>query len=112
MLDNDYSADEYRKNLTRFVRIQRLLGHRPNGWPIMSTRARVALPVVDSLQQLMFAGMCGVDNKSDVYVLAIARVTDDSVYHDIRRAWRFDRASETVREIPTANVVCWDVGED
>jgi hypothetical protein len=112
VLDDDYAVDEYRKNLTRFVRIQRLLGHKPNGWPILSTRARLALPGVDSLLELMFAGMCGIDNKGDPYVLAIARATADSVYHEIRYAWRFDRASETVREIPTANVVCWNVGEN
>ena len=67
---------------------------------------------MDSTQWLMHAGMCGVNNKSDVDVLAIAAANDDSVYRNISRAWRFDRTTKTLREIPTTNVVCWNQGDD
>jgi hypothetical protein len=113
MLDENYGAAEYKKNGARYVRIAQLLGNKPDGWPIWSTRARTILPPMDSTQALLFGGMCGINDKSDPYVLAIpAPGRVDAVYRDIRHAWRFDRETETLREIPTANVVCWDVGED
>jgi hypothetical protein len=112
MLDDDYGADQYRKNATRYLRVQRVVGRTSDGKAIWSTRARVPLPAMDSTQWLMFAGMCGIDDKPDHYVFAVAVANDDSVYRDIRGAWRFDRATETLRAIPTANVLCWNQGGD
>jgi hypothetical protein len=113
MLDKEYGASEYRKNASIYVRIVRSLGHRSDGRPNWSTRVRLLLPAMDSTQGLLFAGMCGINDKSDRYILAIpAPGPGDSVYRDIRHAWRFDRATESLRAIPTTNVVCWDAGED
>jgi hypothetical protein len=112
MLDDAYSASWYRQNAGQHVRIVHLLGRRPDGSRIWSTRARLSLPPMDSTQQFMFAGMCGRGGKGDPYILAIAVVNDDSVYRDIRHAWEFDPATETVREIPTAHVFCWNQGGD
>jgi hypothetical protein len=60
----------------------------------------------------MHSGLCGIDYKSDSYVLAIVGIGGDSVYRNIRKAWRFDRGARTLSEIPTTNVVCFDPGED
>jgi hypothetical protein len=113
MLDEEYGAGEYRKNSATYVIIERSLGHKSNGMPIWSTRARLLLPPMDSTQTLFFAGMCGIDDKSDPFVLAIpAAGPSDSVYRNIRHAWRFDRATETLQVIQTSRVSCWDVGAD
>jgi hypothetical protein len=113
MLDEEYGASEYRKNSAKYVRIERSLGRRPDGRPIWSTRARLLLPRMDSTQALLFAGMCGIDDKSDPFVLAIpAAGPGDSVYRNIRHAWRFDRATETLHVIPASNIFCRDVNED
>lgn len=112
MIDEDYGATEYRRNGSSFLRIEKSVGRKPDGKPIWSTRARLALPQTDSSQRLLFAGMCGTDNKSDRFVLAIAVTEGDSVYRDIRHAWRFERVNETLRQIATNNVACWDIGPD
>jgi len=113
MINDGYAVDQYRRNSTRYVKIERFVGYRPGGKKaIFSTLVRLPLPAMDSTQWLMFGGMCGVNDTSDVEVLAIAVANDDSVYRSISHAWRFDRATRTLREIPTTNVVCWNQGGD
>jgi hypothetical protein len=111
MLGEKYAASEYRRNGAAYVRIQRLLGNRSDGWPIWSTRTRIPLPPMDSSQYLLFAAPCGVAGKTDPNIIAIAAGRTDSVYGEIRHAWRFDQASESVRAIATHTVTCRNVGE-
>lgn len=111
MLGEEYGASEYRKNGVTYLRIQRLLSNRPDGWPVWSTRARIALPPIDSGEHLLFAGLCGVADKSDPYLIAIAAGKSDTTYREVRRAWRFERQSEVLGEVPTDNVVCRNLGE-
>ena len=110
-INDGYYVGQYRKNSTRYAKIERFVGYRPDGKrAILLTLLRFPLPVMDSTQWLMYGGMCGVNDTSDVNVLAIAVNNDDSVYRNISHAWRFDRAKVTLSEIPTANVVCWNQG--
>lgn len=113
MLDESYGASLYEKNGKQYVRIQRSLGHRSDGWPIWSTRTRLPLPPMRRKQALLFAGMCGVGDKVDPYLMAVPAPSDgDSTYRNIQYAWRFDSSNETIHEISTAHVVCRDVNED
>jgi hypothetical protein len=111
MLGEEYAVSEYRKNGVTHVRIQRLLGNRPDGWPVWSTRTRIVLPAMDSTQYLLFAGPCGVAGTSDPNVIAIAAGKTDSVYREIRGAWRFEARSETLLPIATDSVTCQNPGE-
>jgi hypothetical protein len=111
--DNDYFVGRYRKNSTEYVKIERFMGYRPDGkHAIMLTILRLPLPAMDSTQWLLYGGMCGVNDSSDLNVLAIAVNNGDSVVRNISHAWRFDRAKMTLSEIPTANVVCWNDGDE
>jgi hypothetical protein len=103
---------QYRKDGVTYASIEQEIGKKANGQPLWSAVSRVALPPMDSTQHLMHSGLCGIDYKSDSYVLAIVGIGGDSVYRNIRKAWRFDRGARTLREIPTTNVVCFDPGED
>ena len=110
-ITDGYFVTQYRKNSTRYVKIERLVGYRPGGKrAIFSTLLKLPLPPMDSTQWLMFGGMCGVNDTSDLNILAIAVANDDTVYRNISHAWRFDRAKATLSAIPTANVVCWNQG--
>ena len=113
MLDQNYLATEYRKNGQEFVRVQRSLGRTTGGAAVWSTRARFTLPPMARNQALLFAGLCGVNNSADRYVLAIpAAGSGDTAYRNIQHAWRFEPRSEMLRPISTASVVCHDVNED
>lgn len=112
MVDTTYSAREFRNNEIGYLIVSQEHGHKPDGNPIWRVVTNVALPPMDSTQHLMFGGMCGINYKSDPYVFAVVGIGGDSVYRNIRRAWRFDRATETLRTIPTTKVVCWDPGDD
>jgi hypothetical protein len=70
---------------------------------------------MESSHRLVTSPSCGIDEKRDPNVIAIVALnlnTIDSVYRDIRHAWRFDRATETLAEIPTTGVICWNDFED
>jgi hypothetical protein len=110
-----YLVHEYLMNGARYAAIEQEIGKAPNGQPVMGEVSRVTLPAMDSTEHLMFAGLCGIDGRSDAYVLAIVGIGEDSVsrtYRNIRKAWRFERVSKSFRKIPTTNVVCFDPGED
>jgi hypothetical protein len=111
MMGDDYAASEYRKNGATYLRMQRLLGNRSDGWPIWSTRTRILLPAMDSTQHLLIAGQCGTADRIDSNLIAIAVGKTDSVYREIRHAWRFDRASETLRAVETRGLTCHNPGE-
>jgi len=112
MLGEEYAASEYRKNGVTYLRIQRLLGSRPDGSPVWSTRTRIALPQINSSEYLLFAGPCGIaEDVSDPYLIAIAAGKSDTTYREVRRAWRFEGQGEVLREVPTDNVVCRNLGE-
>ena len=111
MIGEDYAASEYRKNGHAYLRIQRLLGNRPDGWPIWSTRSRSLLPAMDSTEELLIAGQCGTASRIDSNLIAIAAGRTDTVYREIRYAWRFDRASETLRAIDPGGLTCHNPGE-
>ena len=107
-----YWVHEYLMNGVRYAAIEQEIGKEENGQPLMGEVSRVTLPAMDSTEHLMFAGLCGIDYKSDAYVLAVVGIGGDSVYRNIRKAWRFERASRSLDEISTSNVVCFDPGED
>jgi hypothetical protein len=103
-----YGFDRYRKNSTQYLRIQRIVGYKPPGnldFPVWLTRARLRLPPMDSTD-VVTEGLCRINGKSDPSILAIRAKVGDSVHFHARHAWRFDRATETLREIPTAGVTC------
>jgi len=102
----DYGIDEYAKNGVHYLRITRTIGHKPNGHPIFSTRARLRLPPSDSTEELVTEGLCLVNGKEDRFVIGIAGIVGDSVQWQARHAWRFDLPSETLHEIPTAGITC------
>jgi hypothetical protein len=106
---------EYMMNGVRYAAIEQEIGKKANGQPLMGEVSRVTLPLMDSTEHLMFAGLCGTDYNTDAYVLALVGLGEDTVnrvYRNIGKAWRFERASRSLREIPTKNVVCFDPGED
>jgi len=111
-MPDPFWVHEYMINGVRYAAIGQEIGKKANGQPLMGEVSRVTLPAMDSTEHLMFAGLCGIDYKSDAYVLAVVGIGGDSVYRNIRKAWRFERASRSLREIPTTNVVCFDPGED
>jgi hypothetical protein len=108
IIDETYGAFDYIKNGVEYASIVRDIGTKPNGQPLMGIVSTVVLPPMDTTEHLMFSGLCGTDYKSDQYVLAVVGIGGDSVYRNIKRAWRFDRQAKTLREIPTKNVVCFD----
>ena len=108
MIDETYGAFDYIKNGVEYASIVRDIGTKPNGQPLMGIVSTVVLPPMDTTEHLMFSGLCGTDYKSDQYVLAVVGIGGDSVYRNIKKAWRFDRDAKTLREIPTKNVVCFD----
>ena len=107
-----YWVHEYMMSGVRYAAVEQEIGKKTNGQPLMGEVSRVTLPTMDSTEHLMFAGLCGIDYTSDAYVLAVVGIGGDSVYRKIRKAWRFERTSRSLRAIPTTNVVCFDVGED
>ena len=114
-MPDPYWVHEYLMNGVRYAAIEQEIGKKANGQPLMGEVSRVTLPAMDSTEHLMFAGLCGIDDKSDAYVLAIVGLGEDTanrVYRNIRKAWRFQRASRSFVELPTKNVVCFDPGED
>jgi hypothetical protein len=113
MIDDIYGAFDYIKNGIEYASIVRDIGKKPDGQPLMGIVSTVVLTAMDSTEHLMFSGLCGTDYKSDPYVLAVVGLGGDSVYRNIRKAWRFDREAKTLHEIPTKNVVCFDpMGQD
>lgn len=108
MIDEDmkYGINRHTRNSTHYFRIRRLLGNKPNGKAVWSTLARVMLPPMDSTEVLLIEGLCKTNGKSDRFIFGIVGTVGDSVDFHARRAWRFDLASETLREIPTVGVTC------
>jgi hypothetical protein len=104
-----YWVHEYKMNGVRYAAIEQEIGKKANGQPLMGEVSRVTLPAMDSTENVMFAGLCGIDYNSDPYVVAVVGIGGDSVNRNIRKAWRFERASRSLREIPTTNVVCFDI---
>jgi len=108
IIDDTYGAFHYIKNGVEYLSIVRDIGTKPNGQPLMGIVSTVTLPPMDTTEHLMFSGLCGTNYKSDQYVLAVVGIGGDSVYRNIKKAWRFDRDAKTLREIPTKSVVCFD----
>jgi hypothetical protein len=108
IIDDTYGAFHYIKNGVEYLSVVRDIGTKPNGQPLMGIVSTVTLPPMDTTEHLMFSGLCGTNYKSDQYVLAVVGIGGDSVYRNIKKAWRFDRDAKTLREIPTKNVVCFD----
>jgi hypothetical protein len=112
IMDSLYGVGEYQKNSRHYMRIERFLGNRANGMAVKSIVATVLLPPMDSTDHLMFSGLCGINRKSDPYVIALVGPGGDSVYSNIISAWRFEASAARLRSIPPRSVVCWDPGED
>jgi hypothetical protein len=108
IIDDTYGAVHYIKNDLEYLSIVRDIGTRPNGQPLMGIVTTVTLPAMDTTEHLMYSGLCGTNYKSDQYVIAVVGIGGDSVYRNIKKAWRFDRDVKALREIPTKNVVCFD----
>jgi len=104
-----YWVHEYRMNGVGYAAIEQEIGKKANGQPLMGEVSRVTLPAMDSTEHVMFAGLCAIANNSDPYVVAVVRMGGDSVNRNIRKAWRFERASRSLREIPITNVVCFEI---
>ena len=113
MMDTSYAVAHYRKNSAQFFRIDQSTGHRPDGKAIWRTITHVSLPVLKKEEQFMHGGMCGTGDKGEPYILAVVTAKAEQVeWKDVSRAWRFDRASETVKEIDPKQVTCWNPGDD
>ena len=108
IIDDTYGAFDYIKNGVEYLSIVRDIGTKPDGQPLLGIVSTVTLPPMDTTEHLMFSGLCGTDYKSDQYVLAVVGIGGDSVYRNIKKAWRFDREARALHEIPTKNVVCFD----
>ena len=107
-MDSVYASFDYQQNGVEYASIVREIGTKPNGQPLFGIVATVTLPPMDSTEHLFAPGFCGPDYKADPYVIAVVGIGGDSVWRNIKKAWRFDRESKTLREIPTKNVVCFD----
>jgi hypothetical protein len=115
MLSDNYHVLAYQRNQARYLRVSRLEGFNHNGGEGARVLLRAPFPAMESSHRLMTSPSCGIDDKRDPNVIAIVALnlnTIDSVYRDIRRAWRFDRTTETLAEIPTRGVVCWNDVEE
>jgi hypothetical protein len=106
--NKNYLFDEYWKNGTRYLRVQRAVGQRPDGSPELSTRSRLALPTMGPAETLKFPGSCRTNGQPAPGVLAIVTANGEPVLKDVRHAWIFDLASETLRGIGTTGVSCVD----
>jgi hypothetical protein len=104
-----YGYDHYRRNGTQYLRIAKIVGHKPDGDPISRTILRLRLPPADSAGRVT-EGLCLVNGKPDRSILAIVDSVGESWqtsdHFPARHAWRFDQANETLREIPAAGVRC------
>lgn len=107
----DYGIALYAKNRVRYLRIDRMIGRKPDGKPIWSTRARLRLPPMDSTEEIVMEGLCSINDKGDPFIFGIAGF-DTYVPSPARRAWRFDLPSATLHEISTAGVTCAHVTID
>jgi hypothetical protein len=107
-MDSIYASFDYRQNGVEYASIVREIGTKPNGQPLMGIVTTVELPRMDSTEHLFPPGFCGPDYTADNYVIAVVGIGGDSVWRNIKKAWRFDREAKTLREIPTKNVVCFD----
>lgn len=103
-----FGVSQYVKNGTRYVRLQRLVGRKPDGMPVWLLLARFRLPQMDSTADWT-DNMCQINGKPDHSVLAIASTVGKSPF-PARHAWRFDQATEELTEIPTAGVTCYHAG--
>jgi hypothetical protein len=113
MIDEKYGVSYFTKNGVAYFRVQQLTGHMANGHAIWRTITRVSASKLEKDEDLMFAGLCGTTAGSDPAIIAIPRINQqDTAFTQIRRAWKFDVATETVREIPTSNIRCWSQGDD
>ena len=106
-----YHMQRYMKNSTQYIRIQRIIGRKPDGNPVLVTRARLRLPPMYPTEFVTEA-FCEINGKPDPSILGLTSTFGDSVDYHARRAWRFDRATETLREIPAAGVTCSPVTAD
>jgi hypothetical protein len=55
---------------------------------------------------------CELNGKPDSSIIGLHSTAGDSVEYHARNAWRFDRATETLREIPAAGVTCSPINFD
>lgn len=106
-----YGIRHYIKNGTHYLRIQRIVGRNPDGNPVWLIKARLRLPRMDSTDVVTEA-FCEINGKPDHSILGLTSTFGDSVDYHARRAWRFDRATETLREIPAAGVTCSPITGD
>jgi hypothetical protein len=106
-----YDIDHYLKNSAQYIRIRRIIGRKPDGNPVLVTRARLRLPPMYPTEVVTEA-FCEINGKPDPSILGLTSTFGDSVDYHARRAWRFDRATETLREIPAAGVTCSPITAD
>jgi hypothetical protein len=106
-----YDMDHYLKNRTQYIRIRRIIGRKPDGNPVLVTTARLRLPPMDSTDVVTEA-FCEINGKPDPSILGLTSTFGHSVDYHARRAWRFDRATGTLREIPAAGVTCSPITAD
>jgi hypothetical protein len=104
----EYFVDEYWKNGTRYLRVQRSLGQNPGGSPKLSTRSRIVLPRMGPSETLKLPGFCRIKGARDPFLLAVVSSQGGSVQMDVSYAWRLDPSSETLRAISTTGVTCFD----
>jgi len=105
-LAGDYGLRAYMRNGVPYLRIARLVGHGPQRGLIWDVRSRFRLPAMDSTDHIVLEGFCRVNGKDDPAVIAITGSAGDSLYWNAHRAWRFEAATETLREIPATSVRC------
>jgi len=105
-VSGDYGFRPYKRNGVPYLRIARMIGSAPKRGLIWDVRLRVRLPAMDSADRIARTGFCRVNGKDDPTVIAITGSAGDSLYRNAHRAWSFDAATETLREIPATGVSC------
>jgi hypothetical protein len=109
----DFGIDHYAKNGTHFMRVAQATSRRPDGTPVWTVLARLALPPVKSPDDVAIEGLCDNNGKSDPLIIAVTGAPVGSFRYQAVRAWKLDPTVKIVREIPADSVTCAHViGED
>jgi hypothetical protein len=101
----DYSIGHYRINGAHVLRVEAVRGREPDGRARTEVRSALQLPALLGGEDVLL-GDCSRGATVDPLLIAIARTDQASGAQTVRRAWRFDRASERLVTADTARVSC------
>lgn len=92
------------------------IGHESDGRAIWTVLDAVSVPTDNLMLSETLQGeyipwtMCSLDGTADPEVLAIVRLEDEEFFSDIRQAWRANRETGALEEIPVAGIRCANPG--